>query len=188
MISQSNSDYARNAYGEKIYLQTDNEVYAVNSTLWFKASVVNAVTLTGDYSSGVLYVDLISPSNEVVEHKIIKLRKGIASGHFDIEGNIEAGNYQLRAYTEWNKNFNEDFVFTKPLEVVSSLNKTNSKLAKKDSFTDIRFDKATKNGFDIQFFPEGGKLISGIESKVGFKGRRSRRSIATTITDYRQRF
>lgn len=39
--------------------------------------MVNAATLTGDYSSGVLYVDLISPSNEVVEHKIIKLRKGM---------------------------------------------------------------------------------------------------------------
>lgn len=170
VISQSSNDYARKAYGEKIYLQTDNEVYAVNSTLWFKASVVNAATLTGDYSSGVLYVDLISPSNEVVEHKIIKLRKGIGSGHFDIDGNIEAGNYQLRAYTEWNKNFDEDFVFTKPLEVVSPFKKTNSKLAKKDGFTDIRFDKATKNAFDIQFFPEGGKLLNGIESKVGFKG------------------
>ncbi|WP_111684887.1 hypothetical protein [Winogradskyella tangerina] len=169
--AQVNSSYARNSFAEKIYLQTDNQIYTANSTIWFKAAVVNAATLSGELSSGVLYVDLINSKNEIVDHKILKLNEGLGNGYFDIGSSIEDGHYRIRAYTEWNKNFSEDFMFTKSLQIIRSQLKDDYKEAKKSKNRKIVYTEKESDArkIDVQFFPEGGKLIHNIASKVGFK-------------------
>lgn len=102
---------------EKIYLQTDGEVYTTDQTIWYKAVVVNATNHKPTPLSGVLYVELIGADGLIRNRKMTKLQHGIGTGFFDLDESFLSGQYQLRAYTEWNKNFADDFIFSKYLRV-----------------------------------------------------------------------
>ncbi len=103
------STYA--ALSEKIYLQTDGQVYTNDQTIWFKAIVTNSIDHTPTMLSGVLYVELINSKEEVVRRKILKIEQGTTSGSFELKDTYEEGRYLLRAYTEWSKNFGSKFYY-----------------------------------------------------------------------------
>jgi hypothetical protein len=66
-----------------------------------------------------------------------------------------SGRYMLRAYTNWMKNFDPAFFFEKELTIVNT-------------FT--RLPQPPPNEIlSVQFYPEGGQLVSGIESRVAFQ-------------------
>ena len=58
---------------EKVFLQFDNTSYFQGETIWFKAFVVNATSLTRT-RSGVLYVDLLSPTGVLLQQLKLKIR------------------------------------------------------------------------------------------------------------------
>src|SRR5690606_27454139 len=105
---------------EKIYLQVDKDIYTTGSTVWFKSIVTNSYNNSPTDLSSVLHVELISDQKNTIEKKLIKLNKGIGDGYLDLPDTIPAGTYLIRAYTEWNKNFDNDFFFEKYIEVFSA--------------------------------------------------------------------
>lgn len=109
--SQTINSYAHASLAEKIYLQLDGKVYTTNQTIWFKSIVTNAINHAPSKLSGVLYVELIGADERIMEKKLIKLTQGIGDGFFELNKSYAEGPYQVRAYTEWNKNFGSDFVF-----------------------------------------------------------------------------
>jgi hypothetical protein len=116
-IAQDSRPASFAAVAEKIYLQLDNSVYTSDQTIWFKAIVVNAASHMPSELSGVLYAELIDPNEQVVEKKLVKLEKGIGDNFFQLNANYIPGTYLIRAYTEWNKNFGEDFYFREYIRV-----------------------------------------------------------------------
>jgi|GEM_PF-287828 len=115
--------YSPASFAEKIYLQLDGKVYTTDKTIWFKAVVTNAVDHTPTTLSRVLHVELIGPDERIVEKKLIKIEEGIGEGFFDLNQSYSEGLYQVRAYTEWNKNFGDDFFFKEYIRVFSSSTK-----------------------------------------------------------------
>jgi hypothetical protein len=109
--------YLDASVAEKIYLQLDNKIYTTDNTIWFKAVVVNAVDHTPATLSGVLYVELIGPDERIAEKKLIKIDHGTGNGFFDLNARYPEGLYLVRAYTEWDKNFGEDFFFREYIRV-----------------------------------------------------------------------
>ncbi len=109
--SQSIHISSHASLAEKIYLQEDNKVYTTGQTIWFKSIVTTAAEHFLTTLSGVLYVELIDPYENIVDKKLIKLEQGIGEGFFELRPGYADGYYQLRAYTEWNKNFGQDFFF-----------------------------------------------------------------------------
>jgi hypothetical protein len=105
---------------EKIYLQLDSKVFTTDETILFKAIVVNADDHVPTNLSGVLYVELISPEEKVIEKKLIKLDEGIGNGFFDLRKDYSEGTYLIRAFTEWDKNFGDDFFFKEYIQVYST--------------------------------------------------------------------
>ena len=111
---------ARSSYfslAEKIYVQTDNKVYTTDQAIWFKAIVVEAADHKPGTLSGVLYVELIDPHENIVERKLVKLKEGTGDGFFQLSANYSHGIYLLRAYTEWNRNFGEMFFFKEYIRI-----------------------------------------------------------------------
>ncbi|WP_418602677.1 hypothetical protein [Hwangdonia sp.] len=164
---------------EKIYLHTDRSCYTVGESLWYKAYSVYAYTNVLFDNSNLLYVELISPESKIIARNIIKLESGLGHGDFKLTDSlgVSAGKYQLRAYTNWMRNFGEDFVFKKEIEVID--------ISKKDSLAPLDNDNllqkpnnqetsANKKTVNVQFFPEGGTLIEGVASVVAFKATNSR--------------
>ena len=160
---------------EKVYIHTDRTYYNLGETIWYKAYLTNAYNNVLTNNSNLLYVELISPESEIVSRNITKLDFGLGNGDFILNDSIgiHSGKYQLRAYTNWMRNFGEDFIFTKEINVIN-INEANDKVTtienKKDS--DNKYNKNTIekiNNLNIQFFPEGGSLVQGISSVVAFK-------------------
>lgn len=98
------------AYAEKIYLQPDADVYTTEQTIWFTALVVSSQNLHPSTLSGVLHVELIASDERVIQRKRMQLTAGRGAGNFQLEKTYLQGVYQIRAYTEWNKNFGTDFI------------------------------------------------------------------------------
>lgn len=109
--------FSNASFAEKIYLQLDRKVYTNGDTVWFKCIVSNASEHTPSLLSGVLYVELIGADETIRQKKIIKIENGIGHGNFDLDKKIPKGNYLIRAYTQWNQNFDDDFFFEEYIQV-----------------------------------------------------------------------
>jgi hypothetical protein len=235
---------------EKIYLHFDKPYYAVNDTMWFKAYLTIGSLHQPSALSRIIYVDVISDKDSLIQ--TLKLQSANGIGYGDIvlaKALYKQGNYYIRAYTNWMRNFGPEYFFNKAISIGDidddgltsgvSFTKTkknndiyiSARLSYKDQNGNAAADKKVsydvlaengsiikgkgitdKNGFltvylqsnkltgavspnlvtsvdqgskkpivnsfslksimgsaDVQFFPEGGNLISGVRSKIAFK-------------------
>ncbi|MBS1530311.1 MAG: TonB-dependent receptor plug domain-containing protein [Bacteroidetes bacterium] len=141
---------------EKAYLQFDKPYYAAGDTMYFKAYVTMGERHVPSRISGVLHIDLINTKNKVDQNIKLQLPNGIAWGDFALPDSLPKGNYRVRAWTEWMRNDPGSF-FEKIIPIGSLQNRK-------------MVDRNTGSGQpDVQFFPEGGTLVAGIQSRVAFK-------------------
>jgi hypothetical protein len=111
---------------EKLYLQTDKPYYNLGDTLRFKAYLLNADFLTPSAQSGLLYIELADALNKVVKRITVPVFAGTSFGDIALRSkNIQQGAYTLRAYTNWMRNFGEDYVFKQSI-YISPVNRSNT--------------------------------------------------------------
>lgn len=142
---------------EKVYLHLDKPYYAVGEDLWFKAYTVAGPNHTPTPLSHNLYVELIDPDMKVMKRLTIYLNRGMGRGDFALSDSLAAGTYTLRAYTNWMRNFEADFYFTKQVNVLNPLAES----------TTVAPQKPVP--LEMQFFPEGGDLVAGVPTQVAFE-------------------
>ncbi len=139
---------------EKVYLHTDKDLLTENENLWFSAYVTLGTKHHYSFASKVLYIDFISPRGEIVKTQTIPLVEGRGKGSLKVPKNSTSGEYQIRAYTKWMQNFDAAFFFKKTVKVAA---KTSTNIT------------LNNNDIDLQFFPEGGTMIAGLNGRVAFK-------------------
>ncbi|RXF67182.1 carboxypeptidase-like regulatory domain-containing protein [Arcticibacter tournemirensis] len=234
---------------EKVHIHTDKPYYSVGDSIWFKAYIVNAEQNELSNLSKILYVELINEKDSIKASLRLPVIAGLAWGDFTLTDSLTEGNYRLRAYTNWMRNFGEEYYFDKVIKIGSSFankvignvsysfTKVGTKenvsavivysdidgepfankevsynieldsrnVAKGKGLTDaqgrlainfvnsqpfilksgkisttLKLDektvvskvfpvKATSADVDVQFFPEGGQMVSGLRSKIAFK-------------------
>lgn len=96
---------------EKLYLQTNSNNYLAGDTVWFKTTLVNAVTHTPVGNELMYYVDLISPENKVVCHQVFAFEGGFSGAYLALNKQLAAGTYKILAYTNYMRNFPDEFMF-----------------------------------------------------------------------------
>ena len=162
---------------ERVYLHFDNSGYYLGETMWFKAYCVggNGTNVAVAPRSKVLYVELCAPEGYVVETKKYKLDdKGCCSGEFELKPLLLSGYYEVRAYTRYMLNWGDDAVFSRVFPVYDKVNGDNydfrNMLDRKRGFM-YRGEWVTNEDKEptLAFYPEGGNLINGIETKVAFE-------------------
>jgi hypothetical protein len=104
---------------EQIYVHTDRPYYYAGEGLWFKGYVNYATPAFRDSLSKTVYVDLISPSKNILVSKVLRIDSGRFSGQFDIPIGTDAGMYSFRAYTNLQRNFGDSTLFAKPVPIVA---------------------------------------------------------------------
>lgn len=179
---------------QKLYLHTDREFYFTRDTLWFAAYLVEADSNIPANESCNLYVDLIDAKGKIVKNELFLIQNGLGQGWLSLLDSTEIeGNFLLRAYTDYLKNFGNDAFFTKTIRistVKNSFELTSEKVPPVSPSPDkpgLRpqlsplsrgtvgagsFEEATaKTGgeIDISFLPEGGFLLAGESNCVAFK-------------------
>ena len=101
---------------EKIHLHFNKPFYIVGDTIWFKAYLVNAANELTEHSK-ILYVDLISESNFVLKSIKVPLVAGLGWADIPLAKEFPGGNYRIRAYTNWLRNFGTEYFFQKVIPV-----------------------------------------------------------------------
>jgi len=102
---------------EKVHLHTDKPYYVVGDSLWFKGYIVNAEKNELSGLSKILYVDLINERDSVKKSLRIPVILGLAWGDMVLSDSLAEGNYRLRAYTNWMRNFGEEYYFDKVIRI-----------------------------------------------------------------------
>lgn len=138
------------SFAEKIYLQLDRKVYTNSDTVWFKCIVSNASEHILSPLSGVLYVELIDADEVIRQKKLIKIENGIGHGNFELDKKIPKGNYLIRAYTQWNQNFDNAFVFEEYIQVFTTETQNNAAI---ENIKLIK-DEATGDHLEVFFNPQ----------------------------------
>lgn len=191
---------------ERVYLHFDNTAYYLTETIWFKAYVMSGSENTPTTMSRVLYVELVAPEGYVVETKKYKIEEnGCCNGEFELSPLLLSGYYEIRAYTRYMLNRGKEAIFSRVFPIFDKVNADNwefkNLLDRRRGFL-IGENKKSKNN-DVEeniewvnsnvpknnviFYPEGGHLVDGIESRVAFEvfaadGINSNRSI-TILAD-----
>ncbi len=158
-LAQQFNTYQLHNFQEKIFVHTDKAFYLAGETMWFKIYDADEYFNKPCTLSSISYIELINNANHPVLQAAINMENGTGSGSVIIPPSLPSGHYLLRSYTNWMKNFDPGFYFQQPVSVINTLNKT--------SYTNARSEDSVF--YDAQFFPEGGNLVNGLESKVGFK-------------------
>ncbi len=157
-IQSSFNQYNLNSLQEKLFVHTDKNAYATGELIWFKIYSVDGADHRPLDISKVAYVEVLDNNQNAVIQAKIAMKNGTGSGSIYIPVNLTSGNFLLRAYTSWMKNFSPEYYFHKKLIIINPLKSP-----------DPQNKVAIHTAYDIQFFPEGGNLINGITSIVAFK-------------------
>lgn len=104
---------------EKVYIHTDKPYYYPGENIWMKTYMNYSQPGLSDSLSKVLYIELINQSKEIIQHKTVKINSGWAASDFKLPPNLPAGNYLLRGYTNWMRNFAEKCFSLKPIPVLN---------------------------------------------------------------------
>ncbi len=142
---------------EKIYVHTVKDYFITGELLWFKLYYTNARTNKPFDLSKIAYIEVLDTANHAVLQVKAGMHKGEGNGSIPLPHNLASGNYRLRAYTNWMKNFDAAYFFEKHITIVN-LNHVAPE------------ENASPKSMALQFFPEGGNLVAGVRNKIGFKG------------------
>lgn len=173
---------------ERVYLHFDNSAYYLGEDMWFKAYVMSGENDTPTTMSRVLYVELVAPEGYVVRTNKYKIAEdGTCSGTFELNELLLSGYYEVRAYTRYMLNRGKESIFSRVFPIFDKVHADNwdfkNMLDRRRGFlVDIEQDDS-KHGLErenewinaqlpaaeVKFFPEGGHLVNGLESRVAFE-------------------
>ncbi|WP_229311489.1 hypothetical protein [Larkinella rosea] len=149
--------YRNRALQEKLFVHIDRTFYVAGELMWFKINYVDGSFHKPLSLSKVTYLEVLDKENRPVLQTKVAMAAGGGYGSLFLPTTLASGNYLVRAYTNWMKNFSPDYFFEKTVTIVNTFRKLELP-ALKDSLT-----------VDVQFFPEGGNLVRKLTSTVGFK-------------------
>lgn len=137
---------------EKVYLHFDRENYIAGETAWFKAYTYS--DYQPDTISTSLFVELVHYNGTRITTSIVPILLGVATGQLDIPDSLGAGNYLVRAFSPTMLNIDTTFTGRQTLFIYGRRKNNPPAL-----------DRRVR----LEFFPEGGNLITGFTNSVAFK-------------------
>ena len=88
-----------------VHLHLNKTILFQGEDLGFAAYVLDHKRQKPSLSVKNLYCQLLNSNSEVVKEQLLLVDKGNADGIFKIDSLITPGNYTIRAFTNWMKNF-----------------------------------------------------------------------------------
>ena len=152
-IDSAIARYGEKNQQEKAYLHFDKASYLPGETIWFKAYLMEGIFPTNQ--SKTLYVDWVGENGSVLYHSVSPVVEASTNGQFDIPQTYTGNFIHVRAYTKWMLNFDTAFLFSKNIRIFNK--NTTTKTQRPALVT------------SLQFFPEGGDIVAGVNNRIAFK-------------------
>ena len=156
-IARQLQRYGQQALVEKLYVHLDRPVYTARETMWLKLYAVDGTWHKSLALSKVAYLEVLNAQQQPVLQTQLALHNATAQGALDLPATLPTGRYVVRAYTSWMKNFDPEYYFQTPVTIINTFAASGSAGA------------PAARSYDVQFFPEGGQLVQGVASRVGFR-------------------
>lgn len=131
---------------ERIAIQLDKKAVMPKDLLFFKAYVLTGPKQLRVSASDVLKVELLDGKGKLIKSQNHKILSGQTHGSFEIPKKLKQGTYFFRAYTQWMLNYGAEQIALQKIQVGD-------------------FDRSSTVD-KIQFYPEGGALVAGLENKL----------------------
>lgn len=160
---------------ERVYMQFDNTAYFLGDTLWFKAMVTSNNDDRPTEFSKVLYVELTAPEGYVIKtEKYLLDDAGCCVGEFYLDPLYYSGYFEIRAYTRYMLNWGEHVHFSRVFPIFDQVNGNHwefkNMLERKRRYLAYDNENKSRKGFNsLNFYPEGGHLVQGIEGRVAYE-------------------
>lgn len=106
-------------FSEELFVRTDRDTYITGEDVWLKVYKLSGFTQIPVNLSKVVYLELLDKNNISVKQVKISVENISGSASFPLPENISSGNYMIRAYTNWMKNFTPDHFFYKAISVIN---------------------------------------------------------------------
>ena len=103
---------------EKPYITTNKPYYYPEETVWLGGRMLYQNPIMSDTLSRVLYVGLMNEKLELIQSQDFPIANGKISGALVLPKELESGDYFLRAYTEWMRNYPERDIFLRALPIL----------------------------------------------------------------------
>lgn len=141
---------------EKLYLHLDKAVYAPGEQIQFRAYLADASSHCPVNKSQYVYIELINPENSVLSKvRVAPDSLGLFYGYLPIPTALDAGEYDVRAYTMYmnNKN-NAEYLFRKHIQIVTGYSADSGKQRQKadsdgQSFLKSEQEPEDETGFSL---------------------------------------
>jgi len=121
LLSQTlndNKSFERN-FREEIFVRTDRDTYITGEKVWLKVYKLNGLMQVPFNLSKVVYLELLDKNNFPVKQLKISADNTSGAANFKIPDNLSSGNYLIRAYTSWMKNFSSDQFYYRTISVIN---------------------------------------------------------------------
>ncbi len=156
-VQQKFEAFSKTSAQEKIYVHTDKNYYVAGEIIWFKLYYLDAATHQKTDISKVAYVEILDKAFKPVLQAKVSLNPDGGAGSLYLPLTLNSDNYILRAYTTWMRNSGPSVFFEKLISVVNTVKPADGSRRQEAGVA------------TAVFFPEGGNMVDGIETKVGFR-------------------
>lgn len=153
-IIDAYEDYT-DAAREIAYLHLNKSTYIKGEEIGFTAYVLDKATKTPSLLTTNLYVTIEDENKNTIKQQLIRVENGIASNTIEIDSSFSSGYYNIKAYTNWMRNFDEKNYFIESIQIIDFNNKSKTE----------KIGPETK--IDAQFLPESGHLLNGVVNIIG---------------------
>ncbi|WP_026953093.1 TonB-dependent receptor plug domain-containing protein [Algoriphagus mannitolivorans] len=158
------SNYQEEFPVEKAYLHLDKHTFTLGEDLWFSAYLVAGGEQIPSPLSKTLYVDFFDGDGLLLSQRVVKIENGRGAGDFQVPQFGKPGEYQIRAYTSWMRNFGEEYFFSQTVRVVDG---AGGSFLPQVKFSSIQSDNGkTRYQVELVAINSAGQALSNQSVKV----------------------
>ena len=138
---------------EKIHVHFDKTIYNKEETIWYKVYILDDQGLT--QLSKHVYMEWFDQAGKLIRQNVAPLFQSTAKGSFELPADYTGSIIRMKVYTRWSLNDDPAFGFER--DIIINNNETITKPGK------------AENNTIVNVFPEGGEMVTGLNSLVAFK-------------------
>jgi hypothetical protein len=116
------TEYCLRIPWEEVYVHTDRDEYIAGEKMWFNARVVERPNTILSDRSRVVYFEVLNWVNRPVVRKRLRIDSGSGPGMALLPDTLSSGDYIIRAYTNWMKNFLPSNCYSKKIRIFNAIN------------------------------------------------------------------
>jgi hypothetical protein len=152
MLATKLAAYYENNVPLNLHLFFNQPEYAPGDTAFFSVILVSSQDLAFVKGRDIVQINLADNDGKIIHHQKILVTDGAGANQLIVPANLTPGIYTLEAHCNWMKNQSADYFYYTNF-IVSGSNQW------------IQSGKE-----ELQFFPEGGNLVSDVTNKVVVTG------------------